>query len=62
MIYKIITKLITERMKTVMGRLINEHQMAFLKDRQIMDASLLANELVDSRVKHKISGISANWI
>ncbi|WMV54824.1 hypothetical protein MTR67_048209 [Solanum verrucosum] len=55
--YKIIAKLITERMKIVMGRLINEHQMAFLKDRQIMDASLLANELVDSRVKQKISGI-----
>ncbi|CAN4089863.1 unnamed protein product [Withania somnifera] len=49
--YKIIAKLITERMKTVMGRLINEHQMAFLKDRRIMDASLLANELVDSKVK-----------
>ncbi|WMV52976.1 hypothetical protein MTR67_046361 [Solanum verrucosum] len=55
--YKIIAKLITERMKTVMGRLINEHQMAFLKDRQIMNASLLANELVDSRVKQKIPGI-----
>ncbi|WMV38581.1 hypothetical protein MTR67_031966 [Solanum verrucosum] len=55
--YKIIAKLITDRMKTVMGRLINEHQMAFLKDRQIMDASLLSNELVDSRVKQKIPGI-----
>ncbi|WMV59774.1 hypothetical protein MTR67_053159 [Solanum verrucosum] len=55
--YKIIAKLITERMKTVMGRLIDEHQMAFLKDRQIMDASLLANELVDSREKQKIPGI-----
>ena len=31
--------------------------MAFLKDRQIMDASLLVNELVDSRVKQKIPGI-----
>ena len=31
--------------------------MAFLKDRQIMDVSLLANELVDSRVNKKIQGI-----
>jgi len=40
-----------------MGKLVDEHQMAFLKGRQIMDASLLANELVDSRVKQKIPGI-----
>lgn len=31
--------------------------MAFLKGRQILDASLLANELVDSRVKQKQPGI-----
>uniref|UniRef100_A0A0V0GMI2 Putative ovule protein n=1 Tax=Solanum chacoense TaxID=4108 RepID=A0A0V0GMI2_SOLCH len=43
-VYKIISKLITERLKSVVGKLIDEHQMAFLKGRQIMDASLLANE------------------
>ena len=31
--------------------------MAFLKRRQILHASLLANELVDSRVKQKQPGI-----
>lgn len=55
--YKIIAKLITERMKTVIGRLIKEHQMAFLKDRQIMDAAMLANELVDSMVKQNVPDI-----
>lgn len=40
-----------------MGKLVDEHQMAFLKGRQIMDASLIANELVDSRVKQKIPRI-----
>lgn len=50
-VYKIIAKLLTKRMKTVMGDLVNEHQMTFLKGRQIMDATLLANELVDSRMK-----------
>lgn len=40
-----------------MGKLVNEHQMAFLKGRQIMDAALLANKLVDSRVKQKVPGI-----
>lgn len=31
-----------------MGELVDEHQIAFLKGRQIMDAALLANELVDT--------------
>ena len=40
-----------------MGELVDEHQMTFLKGRQIMDATLLANELVDSRVKQKLVGV-----
>lgn len=56
-VYKIISKLLTERIKTVMGKLVDEYQMAFLRGRQIMDATLLANELVDSRVKQKKPGI-----
>ncbi|XP_055835111.1 uncharacterized protein LOC129903583 [Solanum dulcamara] len=40
-------------MKTVIGKLVDEH----LRGRQIMDAALLANELVDSRVKQKKPGI-----
>lgn len=55
--YKVISKLLTERLKTVMGKLVDEHQMAFLQGRQIPDASLLANELVDSRIKQKKPGI-----
>jgi len=30
-VYKIISKLLTERMKTVIVKLVDEHQMAFLK-------------------------------
>lgn len=56
-IYKIISKLTTERMKSVIGKLVDDHQMAFLKGRQILDATPLANELVDSRTKLKKPGI-----
>ncbi|WMV41945.1 hypothetical protein MTR67_035330 [Solanum verrucosum] len=41
----------------VIGKLVDGHQMAFLRGRQILDASLIANELVDSRVKQKKPGI-----
>lgn len=36
-----------------MGKLVDEHQMAFSKRRQIIDEALLVNELGDSRVKQK---------
>ena len=50
-IYKIISKLLNKRMKTVIGELVYEHQMAFMRGRQKMDATFLTNELVDSRTK-----------
>ena len=55
--YNIISKLITERLKIVIGKLVDGHQMAFLKGRQIMDVMLIANETVDSRQKQKNPGI-----
>lgn len=42
-VYKILPKLFTGRLKSVVGKLVNEHQMAFLKGRQMMYAVLLAN-------------------
>lgn len=56
-VYKILSKLITDKLKSVMGKLVNKYQMAFLKGGQIMDAAPLVNELVDSRVKQKVTGI-----
>ncbi|KAF3663597.1 putative translational activator GCN1-like [Capsicum annuum] len=40
-----------------MHKLVDSHQMAFIKDRQVMDAALIANECLDSRMKHGKAGI-----
>ncbi|CAN4119502.1 unnamed protein product [Withania somnifera] len=49
--------LIGKRIKGVMDKLVDFQQMAFIKGRQIMDAMLIANEAVDSRMTQKKPGI-----
>lgn len=44
--YKIVAKLLTERLKGVVGQLVSETQTTFVHGRQITDAILLANKKV----------------
>ena len=56
-IYKLIAKVLANRLKKVMNKLVNSAQNAFVDGRQILDASLIANEVIDSMLKKKEKGV-----
>nr|XP_016438177.1 PREDICTED: uncharacterized protein LOC107764153 [Nicotiana tabacum] len=43
-VYKIVAKVLAERLKKVIGKLVSSHQNAFIKHRHITDAALIANK------------------
>jgi len=42
---------LANRLRIIIGRVISETQTAFVKDRQILDGILIANEVVDEAKK-----------
>jgi len=61
-VYKIIAKLLAERLKLVVDKLVSEHQNAFIEGRQIVDATLVANLSIEKLMKSKKRRVAASLI
>jgi hypothetical protein len=51
--YKIVSKLLANRLKRVLGKVISTCQSAFLHSRQILDGVVVLNEIIDLAKRRK---------
>ncbi|GKV48782.1 hypothetical protein SLEP1_g55573 [Rubroshorea leprosula] len=51
--YKVVAKLLANRLCKVLDTIIGEQQMAFIKGRQLVDGVVIANEVIDEAKKRK---------
>ena len=56
-LYKLLAKVLANILKKVVGKVVPSTQNAFVEGRQILDAALIANEVIDSLLKRKESGV-----
>lgn len=56
-LYKLLAKMLANRLKRVVSKLVSDFQHAFVEGRQILNAALIANETIDSRLKNSTLSI-----
>ncbi|KAJ9674856.1 hypothetical protein PVL29_024033 [Vitis rotundifolia] len=56
-LYKLLAKVLANRLKRVVGKVVSNAQNAFVMGRQILDASLIANDVIDTWQKRKEKGL-----
>ena len=56
-LYKLLAKVLANRLKKVIGKVVSLDQNAFVTGRQILDASLIENEVIDAWNKRGEKGL-----
>ncbi|KAJ9702452.1 hypothetical protein PVL29_004269 [Vitis rotundifolia] len=60
-LYKLLAKVLANRLKIVVGKVVSTSQNAFVRGRQILDASLIANEGLICKLDIEKAYDSINW-
>ena len=56
-VYKLLSKVLANRLRAVLDNLTSESQNSFVGGRQILDSVLIANECLDSRLKSRLPSV-----